>query len=957
MDPPTRQRSVCRTFAASLIPVIGMTLMTSCVSVREPVFAERDNELTLEASGWRLALDAQTGTIRRIEDRAGAGTLLRGGPDLWLIERRDAPELRASDLAFTHAWNPARRELTLTFDGPDARVDIACRSTADGPDWHSQVAVKQGTMLAWQFPAGLEFDVAPMNQFIFPEHLGLAFQRAFFEKGGAGQTGHSLGGAGFERVTGDRCQMRPVKDDVVGLRPGRDAEDWLPQWYRNEMARWQVLANRCPAGTHHDLSLVECEHGSWLSGYRLGGWGILFRFGGFLNSRNPRPQIASVVATLAMAYHMPPVAGAGIGVPPELAGKAPAEWGISSRRIGIVTGRATGRPGARRRLDPVHLVRELARQSWVRENGMTVQTITDPAALRQALADPRGWYALVNPWGEAFPAESVEQAGSVLDAVREYVRNGGIWWEAGGGYSFYRANVPADDVSIESNNRSFCDFLALDSAAGRWALYGVQPPDAVYVPRQSTLTATGAAEARVGRVTHRFIVYGDSNAAVALPGQRMVLGVPHRNALASYARDNQFGKGLADKAGRELSEALKRMILLKVSTKKLADGVRVAEQLPAPVIYHISNYLKGGFDREYPDHLPPNSKVGTAVDLDRVIEACQKHGHAFMPYTNPTWWCVNPKGPTFERVGDAGLSRKWDGSIYSETYGGTTTQGHAVCAWHPAIRAANDVIREQFTKQHPVAVLFQDQVGARGHRWDTNPAAPHPGAYLEGIHRIAHVDCQTVPLGTEDGHDRLINYETMFCGLSFPWLPNRPSLSRVLYEELWPRHSWRIEPLALFLAHDKVLFFHHDLGGFVRNRLDVSITLAMGYGLSWWTHTPTPSGTERDWLDRLCRLQVAIGPRCAGEPLSDFTYLAPQVIRSQWRDFEIIANLAAEPWQLDAEASIAPEGFVARGAGLEAGIFARYGGRPCENGAMWLIRESIPTGTREWIAGPEKQGR
>ena len=63
-----------------------------------------------------------------------------------------------------------------------------------------------------------------------------------------------------------------------------------------------------------------------------------------------------------------------------------------------------------------------------------------------------------------------------------------------------------------------------------------------------------------------------------------------------------------------------------------------------------------------------------------------------------------------------------------------------VCHWHPAVQAANRETVPQFTKDFPVDVLFQDQVGARGTKWDTNPAAPGAGAYLEGIHRIARVD-------------------------------------------------------------------------------------------------------------------------------------------------------------------------------------------------------------------------
>jgi hypothetical protein len=291
--------------------------------------------------------------------------------------------------------------------------------------------------------------------------------------------------------------------------------------------------------------------------------------------------------------------------------------------------------------------------------------------------------------------------------------------------------------------------------------------------------------------------------------------------------------------------------------------------------------------------------------------------------------------------------------VYAESYGESAIQGYTVCPWHPAVRAANDTIREQFTRQFPVDVLFQDQVGARGPRWDTNPASPTPDAYLEGIHRIARVDSAFVPLGTEDGHDRLINWETVFCGLSWPWLPNRPSHSRVLYEDLWPQGVWRIEPLALFLAHDKVLFYHHDLGGFVRNRRDLSITLAMGYGLSWWTHTTSPSPAERDWIERLCRLQAAIGPRCAARPLDDFEYLTPEVIRSRWGDLEIIANLTTEPRAMDADTTLASEGFLARSPDLQAGIFARHAGKDLDPRGSWLIREKQVDRWSGWSAETE----
>ena len=560
--------------------IIAALAMTSCVSVPESKFTETGDQLTLETEAWRITFNAKNGSIRSIEDRSGNGALLRGTDDLWIIERRDADDVRSSDSTFTYSWDTKQRELLLTFDGPESVIRIVCKPTARGADWRSHVLIKKGEMLGWKFPAGLQFDVASMNEFIFPEHLGLALQKSFFEGDGAGLKRHSLGPSGLKRVTGDQCKMRDVKDGAVSLEPGKDAGTWLPEWYRREMARWQVQANRCPAGTLHDLSLAECENGSWLSAYRLGGWGLLFRFGGFLDDNNSRPQVASVIATLAMAFHMPPSAGKDVAIPDELAGKSPAQWKIKDRRIGIVTGPANGRPGTRRRSGTQSLLSELARQKWVRNSGMTVETITDSAALRVALAEPRQWYALVNVQRESILAESREKTESMLDAIRSYVRNGGIWWEAGGGYSFYSTLVPGNEVSIKSNNRSFCDFVALDSSAGKWTLYGVQEPDAIFAPRQSELVTTEQKDTLTGQYMHRFTVYGNSKAPVTLPLQRMVLGVSHRNVLKSYALDNQFKQGLTEKAGKDLAEALKRMILLKVSAKNLADGTKIAEQLP-----------------------------------------------------------------------------------------------------------------------------------------------------------------------------------------------------------------------------------------------------------------------------------------------------------------------------------------------------------------------------------------
>jgi hypothetical protein len=204
--------------------VVALLVLSSCTSPRprpvQATFEKTGEALVLTTPRWAMAIDAGSGAIRWIEDRSAAGTLMRGGDDLWVIERHDAPAIPASAGAFSHAWNPKRNELTLNFDAPDAAVTIVCKATDEGPEWRSQVAMKQGRMTGWRFPASLAFDVTPMRQFIFPEHLGLAFTRKFFEPGGAGVERHALHGKGLERVAGDRCRMAPVVSEPVAVKPG-----------------------------------------------------------------------------------------------------------------------------------------------------------------------------------------------------------------------------------------------------------------------------------------------------------------------------------------------------------------------------------------------------------------------------------------------------------------------------------------------------------------------------------------------------------------------------------------------------------------------------------------------------------------------------------------------------------------------------------------------------------------
>ena len=101
--------------------------------------------------------------------------------------------------------------------------------------------------------------------------------------------------------------------------------------------------------------------------------------------------------------------------------------------------------------------------------------------------------------------------------------------------------------------------------------------------------------------------------------------------------------------------------------------------------------------------------------------------------------------------------------------------------------------------------------------------------YSQGLINEAERSSNKIPLMTEAGFDRLIPYETGFCGmasLSFPKFKD--------YDDLWGKGNWTVEPVSVFAAHGRVIFYQHNLSDDVLSDSDQKITWNMvhGYGLS-----------------------------------------------------------------------------------------------------------------------------
>jgi hypothetical protein len=311
-----------------------------------------------------------------------------------------------------------------------------------------------------------------------------------------------------------------------------------------------------------------------------------------------------------------------------------------------------------------------------------------------------------------------------------------------------------------------------------------------------------------------------------------------------------------------------------------------------------------------------------------------------MPYTNPTWWCDDPPGPTFVAAGHAPLLVDRQGNNVKEGY--SRNWGWALCTFHPAARAAEASILRGFTVDYPADLLFQDQIGARSPEYDFNTAAPNPNSYTEGMREIAERDSRVLPVGTENGFDAVMNPETMFCGVCWGLIPTEYDPDWVsLWRDRYAPGTWTTRPLALWLAHDKVVFTMHDLGQFVTNRETLAWTLALGYDLSIRTSADEVQRTPSDpWITWIAALQKDFGPHIIGAPLTDWREIQPGVFRATYGSTIVLANTTAAPAIVDANATLSPYGFLIVDPvdRAQAGSVVRYHGKDYTKGMDFIAK-------------------
>jgi hypothetical protein len=892
--------------AGALVAALSLPMSAPAHAIEE-----RSRQYVFSGARWQVSVDARSGAIVSSRGASARAALWKSGANgLWHARLRpeSGPEtlVKAAEVApdqIERALSPDRKTLTIKYLHPQISVEVRLFERADGVDASATVTPTGDALIEFALPSRLRALNEGLLRLITPAHThdapGLALKSAFFAPQGAlnpsGWRVENVGPSAFQSLFGALPEQRAMDEAPIALRVTEEGRKYLGEDAAQVLGEVKARVVRPLPREKADIVLLDSANGPYFSGTRLGeAGGALWRIGGAV----------------------------------EWTGNA---WAaeLVSRAVGAVAGEA---PETRRKIALLALKRgpqrtnfagvsadewraALRRLPGVVSKQVVLEEIADLAALRRVLAGNEHT-AVLNPYGEALPVGDGQAPVDAAQEIARWVRGGGHWFETGG-FSFFAALRPEKYFSYGGPYPgTFAHFFQLESSGATMALYAVQPQRETGWKALEALEAKNPAQVLANvLVPSAWSVGGEDGGAYldaaftpwiaagqawTTPVSRLVFGGSALQNAQRHAQENAITRTLSQKMAPQALAKLKNSVLLFYAgdaRSKLAH----LERVPSPSLLHFSDYLKGGFDKEYPDHLPPNAAFGTAAELKAFFDAARAQGHLISPYTNPTWWPDNPPGPTFARAGRAPLQVNADKSNTREQY--NDDGGWTITLWHASVREANRKLREEFTRQFPVDVLFQDQVGARSPRFDFNAASPVPHAYMAGLLAQAQEDSQIVPLSTENGWDHLANWESQFCGFTFSTVPteNAPEW-RTFMRDRFPRDSFEFFPLAQAMAHDKLAFAHHDLGQFVTNREVLAWTLALGFNMSCRTEASAlAQDGPREWLKYLQRVQRSVAARYVGQGVRSWEYLDRDTIAARYGEVLVTSNLNPQKIRFRAE--------------------------------------------------------
>lgn len=549
-----------------------------------------------------------------------------------------------------------------------------------------------------------------------------------------------------------------------------------------------------------------------------------------------------------------------------------------------------------------------------------------------------------NQWGTAtdhidFPASLVFKQADISEALLPILP--GIVLEQK--YFERRNNY---EISYPGYPGVFADYMNLAIGPTTFGLYSAS--DSIFLtPVLLGFNFNNCQGAGAVCYTHQYKVKASRNTTWISPRVRVFVGQDRLAMVEAFRQDDGLAQSasLPDKLGTEFYQKLVQLPLYKADISQL--GINFAD-LPAalapisyPGIFHLVGYGPGGFDRSYPDFIPPDPQWGTTQELANLFTTLQSQGYLTMPYTNPTWW--DEKSPTLMNLpADTNLTKvvvlnQADQQI-NECYGCPANPhwGFVVSPYVTFIKERLARLMRQVTQEVPSDLVFEDQIGARATLMDYNPASPSPEAYTQGW--IDHTRLYArARLMTELGFDRLVDSEVGLNGSLL--LSERTGLTTA-----WWGVDWHYYPFATMVARDKVLFYQHDLApeSFAHDKASLAWNVAFGYMLSYdLVKSKFGGGVDTPWLAVVGAFQKYVLSQYASERLVSYITLQEKLSQSSFENYTVWNN-----WDKQKPASlekfdIPHSGFMIqkKDGKLIAGVFTRYNNLALSEGQHYLIEE------------------
>ncbi len=811
------------------------------------------------------------------------GVTFAENAELWEMQFNNGMKLNASQFMkapFNGKFSSEKTgdKLTLHYTSSACGFEIVFNFHEEAFDYRvMNLKNREASVMMMAVPAQLTFPLNNMKRFLYPTQanwsMGICFLPSFFEKRTENDAIYKPADAPFNgmRKLFDSKNI-PLKNNEYKQKdravPARFGETFYNASEKSEILKNVIfsISKKQEKKGSFELEFLCLQNNSnpLLAATQFGGKGYLFQM--FASNQNAEQRVPGMrtifqCTVSALLRHSPEM--------------------FKGKHIVLLD--YPNMPRLITGFDPVsnnlHEWKENL-SAFSKKFNIPVKYAKNPDEMRVALNDDSVGL-IVNPYGNVFPSDEPARFAADLESVRKYVKRGGIWWEAGSqSFDTLIRKLYYSEYDREARYPSAAaDYACAEYANGSIAMFGIQPTmrfpydrERAAIPASYDLRGSDQGAA----FTHRWVLWANSESKRPWDSSPYRISFKYktpREGLAAYEKTLELHAKLTDKVKPETLDKLKSAMLVCIWHETAADNIKSFKIMPPNNIAHFIGALASRFDANYPEHLPPDPKWGTLEDLRNMVEEGHKSGHLLMPYTNTTWWLPHENGTP------SPSQQKWMNKkeeVMKLTVAGTpefrrgrTGIGWALNFYHPYVQEASLKVTKQFTS-YGCDMIFMDEMG--GHPWtyDFSPREPRPATALDGRISMCWDSSKVLPTATEEGHDRLLNFNTLFCGGTWKTFPNG-NFETQRYVHQYRPQDWQYWPVFIYLGHDKALFTIHDLLVRYAGFEEISLALSLGYKMKDVFGWRSPE-SRLDWLHYLDAIQKTVAKEYEGQSLLKFVY-------------------------------------------------------------------------------------